>query len=260
MLVWQGDKYPSQYAEFKQCVENETLYQYNDNLLMWLLSKKFVDASASVTILTHRFEHSLMRAWMQISGIEYVSLDNTLLGLQGDTILLQQLRDNLKIIPTSGYWKHSDISRTSFSMTWYDTRTQEELLRLRASLEKIAKDNGVATGNVFWTCFKNHRASLSGLRYTKPVGGRSPWVAKNARGLNEYRDCTHCLYLVNVFMNVDLRQFLYKQNISIDEDQYALSEMLQFIYRGSIRDNSPMSLFIPSQRMTSLLLSYLNSS
>lgn len=37
------------------------------------------------------------------------------------------------------------------------------------------------------------------------------------------------------------------------EEQFALSEMIQFIWRSAIRDNKPIKLYIPSVRMRNLL-------
>ena len=39
----------------------------------------------------------------------------------------------------------------------------------------------------------------------------------------------------------------------MDEDAYALSEMLQFIWRSAIRDGKEIWVYLPSVRMRSLL-------
>lgn len=65
------------------------------------------------------------------------------------------------------------------------------------------------------------------------------------------------------FMGKDIADILgYKNNkdaISshVDEDAYALSEMLQWIWRSSIRDGKPINIYIPSKRMRTLLMNWL---
>lgn len=49
------------------------------------------------------------------------------------------------------------------------------------------------------------------------------------------------------------------RNIKLDEDGYALSEMLQFIWRSAIRNGEPIEIYIPSKRMRELLIKYLNN-
>lgn len=44
-----------------------------------------------------------------------------------------------------------------------------------------------------------------------------------------------------------------ENNISVDENGYALSEMLQFIWRSAIRDGKEIWVYIPSIRMRELL-------
>ena len=54
-------------------------------------------------------------------------------------------------------------------------------------------------------------------------------------------------------------EFFRTKNIEIDQDLYALSEMLQFIYRSAVRNGEDINVYIPSQRMRSLLQSYISS-
>ena len=40
---------------------------------------------------------------------------------------------------------------------------------------------------------------------------------------------------------------------------HTLTEMLQFLYRGCLRNDSPMNIYIPSSRMRRILFKWLNS-
>ena len=60
-------------------------------------------------------------------------------------------------------------------------------------------------------------------------------------------------YTVNRFLNPLVTQFFKLAGVEIDEDAYALSEMLQFIWRSAIRDGRPITIYIPSFRMRRLL-------
>jgi len=65
-------------------------------------------------------------------------------------------------------------------------------------------------------------------------------------------------YLVNVFFRVPVSRYLKAMFINLDEDLFALSEMIQFIWRSRIREGKPIDLFIPSGRMRHLLKAWLN--
>ena len=47
--------------------------------------------------------------------------------------------------------------------------------------------------------------------------------------------------------------------IAVDGDGYALSEMLQFIWRSAIRDGKEIWVYIPSIRMRSLLKEWIEA-
>ena len=49
------------------------------------------------------------------------------------------------------------------------------------------------------------------------------------------------------------------KNVTIDEDTWALSELLQWLFRSAIREHKEINIYIPSERMRELLLEWLNS-
>jgi len=57
-----------------------------------------------------------------------------------------------------------------------------------------------------------------------------------------------------------IKGYFEDRRITVHEDLYALSEMIQWIWRSRIRDELPIKVFIPSERMRSLFVRWLNSS
>ena len=56
-----------------------------------------------------------------------------------------------------------------------------------------------------------------------------------------------------------IKQFFIDKNVTIDEDTWALSELLQWVFRSAIREHKEINIYIPSKRMRELLLEWLNS-
>ena len=106
--------------------------------------------------------------------------------------------------------------------------------------ENKAEDN-------IWTTFKEYKEILKGKGYTKG------FLSCNARATNEYRNRTSVAYTINRYLNPFIKSFFKVNNISVDENGYALSEMLQFIWRSAIRDGKEIWVYIPSIRMRELL-------
>ena len=59
-------------------------------------------------------------------------------------------------------------------------------------------------------------------------------------------------------MNVNEKSFYKKYGIEVDEEMYALSIMLQWIWRSAIREGQEINIYIPSSRMRTLLLDWMD--
>lgn len=104
--------------------------------------------------------------------------------------------------------------------------------------------------DIIWTTFKEYKDLLSGNGYSKG------FLPCNARSTNEYMNCHYVMYLINRYMNPYVKKFIESFDVKInsaEEDMYALSEMIQFIYRSAIRKGEDIWVYIPSERMRKLL-------
>jgi hypothetical protein len=73
------------------------------------------------------------------------------------------------------------------------------------------------------------------------------------RASNKYANKNSVVYPVNRYIDPGIKNFFLRHNVSVDEDGYALSEMLQFIWRSAIRNGEEIWVYIPSIRMRNLL-------
>lgn len=56
-----------------------------------------------------------------------------------------------------------------------------------------------------------------------------------------------------------MKHYFELQGIKVDEDAFATSEMIQWIWRSAIRKGEPITLYIPSDRMRNLFIKWLNN-
>ena len=103
-----------------------------------------------------------------------------------------------------------------------------------------------------WTTFNDYKSKLKGKGYTKG------FVPCNSRATNQYSNKKNCAYVINRYLNPFYQAFFDNRNIKVDQDKYALSEMLQWIWRSAVRNGKSINLYIPSQRMRELLINFLN--
>ena len=105
-----------------------------------------------------------------------------------------------------------------------------------------------------WTCYKEWKECLVDARTGR---FRNNFLQISARATNAYRDRTRLAYMANRFLDTNIKKLFEKRDIKIDPDEFALSEMLQWIWRSAIRDDKPIDLYIPSRRMRDLLIDWI---
>ncbi len=98
-----------------------------------------------------------------------------------------------------------------------------------------------------WSTYKSVKETLKGKGYT--LG----YTALNLKATNEYRSARYLVYACNLYMNVSEKIFYQQNGITVDEDAYALSIMIQWIWRSAIRDGEKIYIYLPSKRMRRIL-------
>ena len=111
------------------------------------------------------------------------------------------------------------------------------------------------SGQIMWSCFSRQRDSLKGGGY----GSKECFVEYNCRGTNEHKSKNVLVYAVNVYPHTVVDRFFESRGIKIDKNEYALSTMVQWIWRSAIRDGKEIWIYIPSRRMRNILTEWLAS-
>lgn len=91
--------------------------------------------------------------------------------------------------------------------------------------------------------------------YSQPIGWGNIYgfAPMNVRATNDYVQTKNVAYPVNRFMKTGIKNFFVMNGIKVDEEQWALSEMLQFIFRSALRTGHEITIYVPSVRMRRLL-------
>lgn len=255
-LSWNEDDYPNhdgRYAFVRNLCNLGVVYCFADTFLMFEYPPKLLSELHEVWVLTYLFNGSDMRCWLDLNDISYTVVDNASLGLKSEREIKQMVRDNLILLSNRNLDKKQQRA-TTLSKGWFDKAKKEEVDGYKAMLRSCVVSQKAKAGEVFWTTYKDYQTRMQGTGYTKGVSEDMPaFLPMNIRATNDYRNYTLCMYAVNIFKNPVEVNYLDSNGISVDEDTFALSEMIQFIWRGAIRQGKPMKVLILSQRMKNLL-------
>ena len=88
--------------------------------------------------------------------------------------------------------------------------------------------------------FKTHWGKIRGKGYWNSD------TVFSLRATNEYADKTVLAYPVNIYANAGVVRFYQSLGQEFDNDNYALSIMIQWIWRSAIRNGQPISLYLPA--------------
>ena len=144
----------------------------------------------------------------------------------------------------------------ALSKRWFEKENnEEEIEQLKRNIYNYFNNinEDIPADKRMWGTYHFAEPMIRGKGYTKSC------VTFNLKSTNKYRDRKVLAYPVNIFMNVNEKKFYYKHGIQVDEDMFALSIMIQWIWRSAIRDGEEVYLYIPSERMRTLLINWIES-
>ena len=223
------------------------------DMFFWELPVDQLKAFKSITVLTYMFDASVMRAYFRCYGIDWQHLS-----LTGDRELVswshaieaseaQSIAKYLYVL-TGGKLNDTGEKINSYSSTWLESRSPTQLAEIeRAARNALQNSFGARSSTAMWSCVKKMFSDLA------PKGFKKVFVACNIRATNDYKDKVHLAYLRNIYSQPTVVQYFNAKGVKIDDNRYALSELLQWIFRSAIREQKDVKLYLPSRRMRKLL-------
>lgn len=280
-LIWNDSKdevtfeheYKGRWSDIKRlcCLKSlmclrtkeETL---SKSIIMWVFPVEFFSCFQHCYIATYLWNGSIQKNYFDLHRLSYEH--KSLIKNGEETMLIdydpQKERSQRKayfdLITVCDNEKLNSIGKPikgkkkPMSLGWYKKLIKDEspqLTKLRNNISNyVRNDLKVKSTDCMWTTFKEARNYLKGDGYSK---GFVPW---NKKATNDYRHKSALAYCVNTYLNVDVLRFFRAHGINPNENLYAVSEMLQWIWRSRIRDGQPISLYLPSERMRRLLFAW----
>ena len=259
-LIWDKEDYDGRYNDIKTMCINKSLIVVNNCVLMWTFPVEVFKSFKNITILTYMFDAQIQRYYYDFYGLEY-EYHGVRKNEQNHYELCEYTKSDTvpSLAPLVNIYegKLNNIGDKDFSLTksWYDKNKKSGIGTLKANIYNYCRNISKAKSkDIIWTTFKDAKPKLSGDGYA------SGFLASNARATNEFKDRSVIVYSINKFVQPMLMHFFRVRGIVVNEDRYALAELVQFIFRSRLRIGEHVSIYIPSKRTRSLLKSFLADS
>lgn len=298
-VEWCGREYGGsdfKFAEVERLANLGVLYCVSNKLLVTVFPPEMFRLFKRVYVLTYMFGGNTLKYYFQLFGLDYevssVSKNGDGYVLaeyteEADRLFRRQFRELVTICD------NPNLNNRPRKLTkyWYERATDADFKQLRNDIgnyfNRYLSNARASNGDIMWTCPKEYMPKLQGKGYTRsrrltkeerslPEQRRKEleeqltcFVSSNSRATNIYRNRWALAYCCDMWMNRMIRRFFTDYNeerqqrglaeIFPDDQQYALSCLLQWICRSRIRDGLPISIYIPSRRMRELLVSWMGT-
>lgn len=233
-----------------------TLHWVDGSFFIWALPVALLRCGRSFTVYTYLAEGSLMLAYLRKRGIEFVH--ERYADEASFRMLARQLID-VRPLPAL-----KDVTFTYTGQTRVDgmSRRAEKVATALKNL-KQRQLKGVDVRDVIITSakrnwYRDENESRAGAFASGSRMFGANWLPNTTRGTNDYAHAQVAIYLYDQYLNPYLKRWLGLASDKGADDRYALTELVQWVYRSRVRRGEQITLYLPSDRMRRILEGWLN--
>ncbi|WP_246143176.1 hypothetical protein [Macrococcus equipercicus] len=266
----------------RDLADTDNLYIYNDQAMFWTMNVKAFTSFQEVYILTYLFDGQIQKYYYDLHEVQYdkfsVKYENNkyhLINYDSKADKREEVGKLLNIyedyrqdtgrksILNSNYDDFRFNVNTDFylSSTWFSKNKEDSIKQLNKNLYSYFRTQvPTKNENIFWTTKKQYASKFKNAKTKfnkKDDRTKDNFISLNIRATNDYANCTAAAYVYNRFMNPLEKGFFEIRGIVVNEDLLAVSDLVQFLFRGCVRNGEVMNCYIPSSRMRNLLYDWM---
>ena len=273
LIEWIDQDNPlDKYRNLKQLIDRGLLYLINNKLLLWTFPVEVFQPGIfnEIYILTYQFDYQLQSYYYKYFDIQYSkyhieTINNKITLIETinndyEKQWIEKIKPLITIIDNPKLNKIGDyisttkgLNKSALCKNWYKNncgeynRIQKNIVNFYTYYTKSSSNKRM------WICFVDYKKNIKSSNISLKT-----WVAMNSRATNSLKNKTSLAYVVNRYINPFFIAFFNKKNIELNQEGFALSEMIQWIWRSAIREYNPITVYIPSERMRNLLKDFLD--
>ena len=263
MVEWIGsrDKIDKKhkYYSFLQYCDAKALYstKRSDTMMVSQLPIKLFEVAKEVIILTYMFKGNVLDCFLKLKGFDVEDFSEVICANPNKG----EIRNLLTIIPPN-----SKISDYSMSSTWWGEANARQINDVANYIRTTARNNNMAAKDVLWTIPKARAVKQRGQKrnlmtpkaFTRDVKEGHCYLSATTRATNDFHKKKAMFHCYNRRPLVPVSSYLQDYGCNIDFKVFATAELVQWLWRGCIRDGNPMLIGIGSDRMYNYFMDWLN--
>ena len=280
LVKWIDVHVLKKYNILKELSDRNLLYFINSSLLLWSFPPEVFQKGIfkQIYLLTYLFDYQVQSYYYKFFDVQYSTWhiereDNRYIIVRTENNDLDrkwknEVKNKIHIVEDKKLNRIGDVSflsgnrlysrdrplKTALSKTWYDNNP-ESFSQLGNNVVNFFQNMTNAPGDErLWSVFAEYKNKVKNRNLSK-----HQFISINARATNDYADRKYLAYCVNRYLPPAYIHFFNKKGIRIDQDKFALIDMIQLIWRTAIRNGEEIWVYIPSARMRHLLKAFLDN-
>lgn len=267
------EEYEHKYYRLKNLCDKKSIYlnrgvSAKSNILISHIPLRLLQCAKRVIVMTYMFDGSILDCFLKLKGIKTVPC----LDIKPEFCAKpSDFKDLITLVAPN-----KKTNKLTMSKYWWEklSPSNEEDVKAVNSISNLimntAKQFGISNSEVIWTCPKENAYGVSDkpkklklkplgyIKYTEDEVVKSCWLSVHTRATNDYSDKKMVAHCYNRYPILPIATYLKTCGFPVDQERYAISSMLQFVWRSRIRKGEPIVLLIANTRMYKLMLQWLD--
>lgn len=276
-VTWVGHPLDdSRYQDIREYAQAGNLFFHRGTFLVWAFPPSVFRAVDEVIVMTYLFKGQVQRYYFELFGFDWeykavrkegnryelTEYDRKAERREDMFALMNVYEGNLNSIGNNRAALSSNkLTNAKKSNSPLLKQMQDNLYNFFRHIAKAKKDE------VYYSTLKevSDKVQPRGYKMTKADEAAAavednpkspPMIALNARATNNHGEKRAIAYMYNRFNMPDINAFFQDNGVTIDEELFAASDLLQWVYRSRIRNGEMIDVYIPSHRMRELLYAW----
>lgn len=255
------------YKHLKDMCDGQALYatKRNESMLVTQLPIRLITAADRVIVLTYMFKGNILDAFLKLKEIDCIPFTDI-------SVEYKQSKDELRSLITLLETPKTFKSLSSkLSSTWYKNSCGSlEAKIIAKTIRNLCLNHKVVANQVMYTFprnkfFKENTRSVNisplGFKQFKNSSGELEycWLPCSMKATNDFANRDFLIHVYKRHPLQSVNAYLQDYGSPIDIEVFALSELVQWVFRSAIRNKKPIKISILSDKMNELFVEWLNN-
>ena len=255
------------FHRFYKHIKNENIYttrqiktgdKYKSLFMVSQITKEVIDCAKRVVVITYLYQNSVLDCFLRLKGFKTKRFSDVSI----KEASLSDVVSRINLLPYD-----DKLSKLKMSSSWWNSASSKDIKLVENFIRRTSRRSGLESGDIMWTIpssrtkwsLNKKKMKVSPQSFVEGSDGEPCWIACTMKATNRYSHKKLAIHCFNRYPHVAVYSYLNDYGYQVDQDKYAVAELLQWLFRSNIRTtNGEVTLAIGSKRMYNLYLMWAN--